>query len=185
MAVVAGIAAGDVGRVFARRRDAIVAGATGAYDLGVIDGKRGRPDTRRVAILADIGRLYMCRRLAGGLRAVVAAHAIASDIDVVEGGRQPGNRRMAVVAGIAAGDVGWMFTGRRDAIMAGAASAQYLGVIDGKGGRPDIRRVAVLANIGCLYMCRRLAGGLRAIVAAHAIASDIDVVEVGRQPGNG
>ena len=184
MAVVAGIAAGDVCWMFTRRGDAVMAGAAGAYHLSVIDGKRGRPDTRRVAVLADISRLYMCRGLAGGLCAIVAAHAIASDIDVVEGGRQPRNRRMAVVAGVAAGDVGRVFAGRGDAIMAGATSAQYLGVIDGKGGRPDIRRVAVLANIGCLYMCRRLAGGLRAIVAAHAIASDIDVVEVGRQPGN-
>jgi len=92
---------------------------------------------------------------------------------------------MAVVAGITAGDVGWMFTGRGDAVMAGATGAYDLGVIDGKRRYKHIGAVAILADISRLYMCRRLAGGLCAVVAAHAIASDIDVIEVGRQPGNG
>jgi hypothetical protein len=64
---------------------------------------------------------------------------------------QPGDRRMTIVTVIAAGDMRGVFTGRGDAIMAGAAGAQYLGVIDGKGRYEHIGAVAILADIGGLY----------------------------------
>jgi len=185
MAIIAGIAAGDMGWMFASRSDAVMTGATGAYYLCVIDGKGGRPNIRRVAVFANVGGLYMCRGLAGGVGAVVAVDAVTRDVGVVEVGRQPARRRMTVIAGVAAGDVSRLFARRGDTVMTGAAAAQNLCVIDGKRGRPNVRCVAVLANIAGLYVCRGLAGGLRAVVAAHTIASDVDVVEVSRQPGNG
>ena len=57
----------------------------------MIDGKRRYEYIGVVAVLADIGRLYMCRSLAGSLGIVVATDAVACDAGVVEVSRQPGN----------------------------------------------------------------------------------------------
>jgi hypothetical protein len=59
MAIVTVIAAADVGWVFAGRYRAIVAGTTGADDLGVIDRGRWNPQCVAVAVFADIGCQYM------------------------------------------------------------------------------------------------------------------------------
>jgi len=123
MTIVASITTGDMSRVFAGRRNAVMTGTAAAQNLCVIDGKHGRPNVRCVAVLANIAGLYVCRGLADGLRAVVAAHTIASDVDVIEVRRQPGDRRMAVVAVVAAGYMGRVFAGRCDAVMTGATSA--------------------------------------------------------------
>lgn len=60
----------------------------------------------------------MLRVLASCDVAVVAANAITGDVGMVVRGRQPGNRRVAVIAVIAARDVRWMLAGRRHAIVA-------------------------------------------------------------------
>ena len=172
----------EVPRVLAGRRCAIVAGRTGSKDLVVVYGHRRHPEVGAMAVLADIGCLHMRRAFASGVGAVMTAEAIVHYIHMVKIRGQPGDRRMTIVTVIAAGDMRGVFTGRGDAIMAGAAGAQYLGVIDGKGRYEHIGAVAILADIGGLYVCRGLAGGVGAVVAAHAIASDVDVVEVGRQP---
>lgn len=59
MAIVAGVAARDVSRVFSCRGDAVVAGTAGSEHLRVFDGDNGRPCRRAVAVLAYIGRLNM------------------------------------------------------------------------------------------------------------------------------
>lgn len=87
---------------------------------------------------------------------------------------------MAVVAIIAARDVGWVLAGRYEAVMAGAACTYDLRVVDGVHRHPDVRCMAVLADIGCLDMREALAGGVNAVVAAGAIARDIYMIEVGR-----
>jgi len=53
-------------------------------------------------------------------------------------------------------------------------------VIDGKRWCEHIGVVAVLANVGGLYMCRGLAGGVGAVMAVDAVTRDVDVIEIGR-----
>ena len=85
---------------------------------------------------------------------------------------------MAVAAVVAAGDMRWRLSYCDDTVVAGAASTYYLGVIYGVSGYPDIGVMAVFADIGCQNVCQVLAGRFNAIVAADAIASDIDVIEI-------
>lgn len=80
---------------------------------------------------------------------------------------------MAIVAIIATGNMRCVFTGRRNTIMAGAAGAQYLRVVDCCGRRKGYCAVAVLTDVCCLYVCRTLARGTGAIVAADAIAQNV------------
>ena len=87
MAVITGIASGDVRCVLARGGDAIVAGTTGTDDLGVINRVRWNPKRIVVAVLTNIGGLNVGRALASGCRAVVTATAVTRDAGVVESGR--------------------------------------------------------------------------------------------------
>ena len=73
-----------------------------------------------------------------------------------------------------------MLTNRRDTIVAGATSAQHLGVIHGKCGRPHIRVVAIFTDVCRLYVCWAFARGFGAVVAAEAVACDVDVIEISR-----
>ena len=131
-----------------------------------------------MAVLADIGCLYVRQILAGCLCAIVTTDAVTSDVQVIEVRWQPANGAVTVIAGIAAGDMCWMLADRSDAIVAGAAGAYYLGVIDRQHGRKQIRRVAIFADIGRLNVGGVLADCIRAVVTADAIARDIDVIEV-------
>ena len=82
--VVAIIAAGDMRRVFANRRNAIVTGIAGTGDLCVIDRVNGDPDVGRMAVFADICGLNMGRILTGRVGAIVTAGTIARDVYVVK-----------------------------------------------------------------------------------------------------
>ena len=104
--IVAYIARGQVCRRFAERRGAIVAILAGTDDFQVIDTGHRAPAGAGVAGLTGIGGLDVSGRLAGGGAAVVARGTAAGDGAVVEHGAAPGAGRMAVVAGIARGDVG-------------------------------------------------------------------------------
>jgi len=77
----------------------------------------------------------------------VTIDSIGRDIGVIEIGWQPADSGVAIVAVVAALDVILVLAGRRRAVMAGAASAQHLCVIDGKAWRPNVRGMAVLAHI--------------------------------------
>ena len=128
----------EVARVLPGGQRSIVAGRTGTKHLVVIDCRYRRPGRCAVAILANIGRLDVGRSLANGIRTVVATNAVVHDVDVVEVGGQPGNGGMAVIAIIAAGDVGRVFTGRYDAVMTRAACANDLYMVDGVNRHPDV-----------------------------------------------
>lgn len=58
-------------------------------------------------------------------------------------------------------------------------------MIDGEHRREHISGMAVLADIAGLYVGWTLTGRFSAIVAANAVATDVHVVEVGRQPAHG
>lgn len=143
MAVVAIIAAGNVGRVFTRRSETVMAGAARAQNLGVID-RRGRcKGDRAVAVLADIGRLHVCRGLARSGSAVVAAHAVPSNTCVIEYGREPGAHSMAIVALVVRRNMGWRLPGRLYSIVATDAAAGNGGVIHKRDDGPTGRNMTV------------------------------------------
>ena len=58
-------------------------------------------------------------------------------------------------------------------------------MIDGHGGRKQIGAVTVFANGSRLNMRRIFAGGFHAVVTTGAVASDIQMIKVRRQPANG
>ena len=126
---------------------AVMAGATRTQYLVVINGRHWSECCCAMAILTDIGRLHMHRILASRFGTVVAAKTIRRDIRVIKIHWQPSSRAVAVIAIGATLDVCRMFASGNDAIMARAASANNLGVVDGANRYPHGRRVAVLANI--------------------------------------
>jgi len=182
--VVAIVAAGKVSRVFPACGDTVMAAATAAQNLRVIDGDCGRPYRRAVAVFADIRRLNVCSILAGRTRAVMAANTVAGDSVVIECCGDPGNRRVTIVTIVAAGNVGRVFPGRDCAVMTGAAGTQDLCVIDSERGRPYCRAVAILADIRSLNVCSIFAGCNSAVMAADTVAKNVHVIEICRRPRN-
>lgn len=125
--------------MFANRSQAVVARTARANDLRVINGHHRRKYIGRMAIFADIGRIDVPDILAGCLSAIVAANAIAHDIQVVEIRGNPAKSAVTVVAAIATGDMAYVFAGCRRAVMARAACADHLRMIDGHCRREYIR----------------------------------------------
>ena len=175
--IVAGIIGIQVSRVFTDGCNAVMTRAAGANDLGVIDRKHGREHVGSVAVLANIAGLDVRLVFAGRFCTVVAADAIAADICVVEIRRQPADRRVAVVAIIAARYMRRMLAGCRGAVVARATGPQYLRMVDGYHRFEGGRAVAVFTDIGGLYVGRALAGCCRTVMAAHAIVSDACVIK--------
>jgi len=182
MTVVAIVATGYMRWVFAGCRNAVMARATRTDDLRVINGKDGYPDVRRVAVFADIARLYMRRGFARRIRAVMAAGAITRDVDVVEVRGQPADRRVTIVTVVATVDMTLVLAGRDDAVVAGAAGADHLSVVGRVHRHPDVGRMTIFADIAGLDVRLILARRLGTVVAAEAIARDVDVIEVRGQP---
>lgn len=184
MTIIAIIAACNVRRVFTRRSEAIVTGAAGAGDLCMVDKVGWRPDIRVVTVFANIGCLNMCQVLAGCFRPVVAADAVTCDVDVVKNRRSPGDRGVAIVTSVVAGDVGRVLANRCDTIVTRATHTHNLSVVDGKHRREHIGVVAVFADVARLYVCWILAGSIGAVVAIDTIPRNIHMVEVCRQPAS-
>jgi len=92
---------------------------------------------------------------------------------------------MAVVAVIATRYMPRVLAGSRGAVVAGTASADNLCVVDSECRQPGIRRMAIFADIRCLNVILVLAGRVDAVVTAYAVAGDIDVVKIRRQPARG
>lgn len=68
----------------------------------MIDIGHRRPHIGIVAVLTNIGRLYVQRAFAGCIRTVVTAYAVVHDIGMVKIRRNPGHACVAVIAVIAA-----------------------------------------------------------------------------------
>jgi len=182
MAVIAIIAARDMRWMLACGRRAVMARTAGTEDLGVVDSVGGRKNICIVTIFTNVGCLYMRRTLADGINAVVAAGAIVDNTQVVEGRWSPGDRCMAVIAGIAAGYMCRMFACRNNTIMTAVAGADDLRVVNGEDGCKDVGVVAVLANITGLDVCQVLTNGIDTVMAVNTLASDVQMVKVGWQP---
>jgi len=124
-----------------------VTGAAGTYYLRVIDIKCGCPYIWVVAILAHVGRRDMRGALADSFHTIMAADAVASDIHMIKVGGYPAGRRMTVIAIFAAGNMGRVFAGCCDAVMARAAGTKHLRVIDSASGFKGHGAVAVFTDI--------------------------------------
>jgi len=179
MAVIAIVVAGDVRRVFARCSKSVMTGAAVTQHLCVIHRVGGGPDAAVMAVLTDVGCLHMRKVFASGIQTIVAAHAIASDVQVVERRRPPRNRRMAVVAGIAAGEVRRVLASRDNAIVTGAADADDLGMVNGKHGRKNVGVMAVLADVAGQNMRKILTNCVHAVMAVNTASCDVQVIKIG------
>ncbi len=126
---------------------AVVAGRAGPKYLTVIHVGHRRPHICAVAVLANVGCLNVQRTLAYCVGSIVTTTAVVHDVDVVEVRRHPGGRRVAVIAVIAAGNVGRVFAGGRNTIVAGIAGAVDLRVIDRIRRHPDVGRMTIFADI--------------------------------------
>jgi len=87
---------------------------------------------------------------------------------------------VAIVAIGAARNVILVLAGRDDAVVAGATRTQNLRMVDGHYGLPQIRGVAVLADVSRQDVCLAFTSRLRAVVTAETVAGDVDVIEVRR-----
>ena len=136
-----------------------------------------------MAVFADVAGLNMRLGLAGCLGTVMAAEAIARDVDVIEVRGQPAGRRMTVVAVVATSDMRRVLTCSRQAVMTGAAAADDLGVVHRIHRRPYVAVMAVFANVCRLHVRQGLTGGFDAVVAAETVSDYAGVVKIGRPPG--
>ena len=104
---------------------------------------------------------------------------------MIEVRRQPAHGRVAVIAVISTRNVCRVFAGCRDAVVARATGAQYLGVIYCDCRLESDGAMAILANVGRLNVQRTLASRRDPVVAAHAVVGDTGMIEYGRYPGRG
>ena len=84
---------------------------------------------------------------------------------------------MTVIAVIAARDMRRVLAAGSDAVVAGAAGPDYLGVIDNRHRLPHICAVAVFTNIGRQRVCRAFTCCVRAVVAVNAVTCDGRVIK--------
>ena len=87
---------------------------------------------------------------------------------------------MAIVAGIAACDMSWMFAGRGNAVMTRSASSDDLSMVHRTDWCPDIGGVAVFADIARLNVREILACGICTVVAVNAVVRNVRVIEIRR-----
>jgi hypothetical protein len=179
VAIIAVITTRDMGRVLADCRGAIVARATCADHLSMVDGECRYPCIRRVTVFANDAGLDVIESFAGCVSAVVTTRTVTRDVQVVEVRWQPAGCRMAVLAVFAACNMCRSFARRDRTVVAGSAGSDDLCVVDRKSRNPNVRVMAVLTNFARLYVHQILARRLNTVVAAGAVASDSDVIEVG------
>ncbi len=180
--VVAGIAAGSMGRVLPGGNCAVMAGVARANYLRVIDRIGGCEYHAIVTVLTNIGRLDVGRVLADCIGPVVAAKAVASDRAVVEVCRNPAVGRVALIAGIAATYVWRILSGGNRAVVAGRTRADDLRMIDPVRRCEDKIVMTVLANIGRLEVGRVFADGVATVVATKTVGHDVRVFKKRRCP---
>ena len=101
MAVITIITAGDMCGVLAGCNNTIMARATGANDLRVVDSEDRLKGHCTVAVFADICCLHVNRASTCGGHAIVTGDTISDDAQVVKYSRLPGNNAVAVVALVA------------------------------------------------------------------------------------
>lgn len=148
----------------------------------MVDSRNRGKGNDAVAVLANTRSRDMRRRFTDRIDRVVAAGAVAGNIVVAEVCRHPAIGGMAIVAAVAALDMGARFAHRNDVVMAGDAAPEHLRVIDARDWREGDDRMAVFANICRQGMSRRLANYGVVVVAIDAVARNVVVTEIRRHP---
>ena len=135
-----------------------------------------------MAILAYVRCQNMRCTLTGCLNAVMAADAVASNIQVIEVRRKPAGCCMTVIALFATRYVCCVLTGRDNAIVTRATGAQHLCVVDVEYWFERDRAVAVLADVCCSDMDRASTCCGYAVMTRDTVSYNPNVVEYGRLP---
>ena len=185
MAVVTGIRAGNVQRIFALCCHAIVTTGTGTQHLEVIDLGHGCPDIGAVTVLANLSRADMLWIFAHGPYAVMAAVTTVGNTGVVKGRGHPGIGAVAVVTGFRTGNVVVVFALGNHSVMAADAGANNLEVINFDDRFPHAGAVTGFTSFRAVDVIRTFAGGRNAIMATGTIPGNSRVVKKGRHPGIG
>ena len=105
VAVVAAVATGDVVRCLALCGRPVVTAGTGTQYIGMVHAHHRGPAAVPMTVLTKVRRLDVRGILAVRRTAIVATETAAGNTGMIEVGRCPGVRRVAVVTGIATGDV--------------------------------------------------------------------------------
>jgi len=132
-----------------------------------------------VAVLAYVVGRNMAHGLADGVDVIVATDAVSGNVVVIEIGRQPGGRRMTVLAGIAAGYVPRRFAGNDCVVVAARTGTCHLQMIDCDDRSERDDRVTILADVGRRYVIDGLSDRIDGVVTVEAVAGDVVVVEIG------
>ena len=148
VAIIAVVTTREMSGMLSGGSDAIVTRPTAAEHLCMVHQVGWRKGHRVVAILADIGGLHVRWVLTGRIGPVMAAGAVAGDVDVIKIRRHPSIGGMTVVTGVAARNVGRVLAGRSIAIMTGATTAYDISMVDRKCRCETVGCVAVLAGVG-------------------------------------
>lgn len=149
----------------------VVAGMAGSA-IGRVGSKFVRHGLRIARVAIETRKRARVRSGVGGRR-----------MDIV-GGRDPGRNPVAILTGDCRLEVRrWLARGLC-AVVAGAASARNVGVIE-RRGQPGDRLVAIAAICRGRNVCRGLTGGLRAVVACSAGAKRLSVVHSHCRPCGG
>ena len=140
-----------------------MAANTVVHDVGVV--KIGRsPGNGCVAVVAVIATRDMCGMFASSGRAIVAGTARSNNLSVIHGEcRNPGIRRVAVLANIGGLNVRCVFTGRIGTIVAAKTVTRNIYVIK-VCGEPADGGMTVLAVVATTYVIRRFSGRCHTIV---------------------
>lgn len=170
--------------MFANGDNAIVAGVTSTDGLRMVHREYGRKNIGGVTVLANIAGSNVSQVLASRINPVVAVDTISRDVQVVEIGWQPSDRRMAVIACVATCYMRRNLSRRNNTVVARATSADNLSVIDRADWYPDIGIVAVFTNVTGLNMCSILGGRIRAVMTVYTVVRDVYMAEVRRQPSD-
>jgi hypothetical protein len=177
MADIALLAGDEMAGRFARCLCAVMATATGARHVGMIEASR-QPSQRGVARVALSCSHHVIRRFAGS-RGTIVASGIRSgrDAAVIKDRWSPGVGVVAIAASVAAGDVtGRLSCGDR-AVVATEAGAEDIGMIDPDDRTPGRGAMAVLAHVGSLNVMAGLAGRGATVMTTDAVAGHGAVVE--------
>jgi len=125
------------------------------------------------------------RILAGRINAVMTGCATCRYAGMVEIRRHKSVGSVAIIAIVATGNMGRALADGDRVVMAGAASTDYLRMIDPIGRGPLRNAMAVFAHTRRLNMVGLLARRVAAVVASTTTTRDIRVIEVCRHKGIG
>jgi hypothetical protein len=161
-----------------------VTAAAGSDDLKMIYLRYGNECDDRVTIFAEVRRIDMGRRLPERFHPIVTVDAVASNVVMIEVGRNEAHSRVTVLACVSAENVIGVLTDSDYVVVAAHTRSEHLKVVDLCNRTECDNVVAVLADIGCRSVFGMLTDCFDAIVAIETIARNVVVTEISGNPGD-